>query len=165
MPHRSVLLSTYLVSDLLVTGYDSYSVPELINEHVDLIRVSIDSVHHGHDSPAPLERSNITPREPPLLSRPTEGVRDTVIVPSLDNCDQYMTPECLRALYSIDYTPKVPHLNSFGIGVSFSKFTCFPSSRPVEITPQAYLGSDLDMFFSLASFISIFWQFRPNFVF
>jgi tripeptidyl-peptidase-1 len=164
VPHRSVL-STYLVSDLPVTGYDSYSVPEAISEHVDLIRVSINSVHHGHDSPAPLKRSNTIPRNPSLLSRPPASVPEKDVVPSLHNCDQYITPECLRALYSIDYTPQVPRRNSFGIGVSSVKFTCFSSPHPVEFTPQAYLGSDLDMFFSLASFISIVLAVLSQFVF
>lgn len=148
-----------------MTGYDSYLVPEVISEHVDLIRVSINSVHHGHDSPAPLKRSNTIPRNPSSLNRPPGGIPKKDVVPSLNNCDQYMTPECLRALYSIDYTPQVPRRNSFGIGVSSVKFTCFSSPHPVEFTPQAYLGSDLDMFFSLAFFISIVLAVPSQFVF
>lgn len=41
--------------------------------------------------------------------------------------------DCLRALYSIDYTPVATDKNSFGI---------------VELTPQAFLAGDLDVFFS-----------------
>lgn len=36
---------------------------------------------------------------------------------SLDTCDEAITPECLRALYSIDYTPTQTAKNSFGIGL------------------------------------------------
>ena len=138
-------------------GYDSYSVPETVNGPVDLIRVSAHPLHHTLDNPTLPKRSNTTLSKPTLLSRPRAGGSNATVVPSLDNCDQYMTLECLRTLYSIDYTPEVPQLNSFGIGVSFVNFTCFSSPHLVEFTPQAYLGSDLDMFFSYVSFISVFW--------
>lgn len=63
----------------------------------------------------------------------TNGVKVT-ITPSLANCDQIselkcstayifcsnlvtVTPDCLRALYSVNYTPVATDRNSFGIGV------------------------------------------------
>ncbi|PPQ68887.1 hypothetical protein CVT25_009010 [Psilocybe cyanescens] len=49
----------------------------------------------------------------------------------LKNCDQVITPICLRALYGLVYEPLSAHKNSFGI---------------VEYTPQAYVQSDLDKF-------------------
>jgi hypothetical protein len=40
---------------------------------------------------------------------------------SLKDCDQQITPDCLRALYALqDYTPSVGGQNSFGIGMSTS---------------------------------------------
>ncbi len=35
---------------------------------------------------------------------------------SLANCDQFITPECLRALYDFHYIPKATEKNSYGIG-------------------------------------------------
>jgi tripeptidyl-peptidase-1 len=119
---RSVL-STHLVSDLLMIGCESYSVPEGIRDHVDLIR---ETVHHVHDNSAPLEHSNSTLGKVSSVRSPIAEKTDVTAIASLVNCDRFTTPQCLRALYSIDHEPKVPHLNSFGIGVSsFVKFTCF----------------------------------------
>jgi len=44
-----------------------------------------------------------------------------------------ITLDCLRALYSINYTPVATNKNSYGI---------------VELTPQAFLAGDLDLFFT-----------------
>lgn len=51
----------------------------------------------------------------------------------LTNCTDYITPDCLRALYLIP--PVVTNLQKNPLGI-------------VEYSPEAYLGSDLDMFFS-----------------
>lgn len=50
---------------------------------------------------------------------------------TLANCNQYITPDCLRALYS--FTNGTLAKSSYGI---------------VEYTPQAYLQSDLNLFYS-----------------
>lgn len=34
----------------------------------------------------------------------------------LSNCDENITPNCLRALYNIDYKPVATNKNTFGIG-------------------------------------------------
>ena len=34
----------------------------------------------------------------------------------LQNCDKYITLDCLRALYNIKYKPRATTRNSFGIG-------------------------------------------------
>lgn len=69
------------------------------------------------------------------------------------NCDEMITLDCLRALYSIDYTPVATDKNSFGIGER-SSLICvgYTSGRAdglcvVELTPQAFLAGDLDVFF------------------
>jgi tripeptidyl-peptidase-1 len=68
---------------------------------------------------------------------------------SLANCDEFITPECLRALYDFNYVPKETAKNSYGIGKLLTRlFLSFPLNRlSVEFTPQAYLASDLDLFF------------------
>lgn len=86
-----------------------------------------------------------------MLGKSPTGHEITARVPtsSLDYCDKYITPQCLRSLYSIDYKPVVPQLNSLGIGVSsFTNSLAFFLTHPVEFTPQTYVGSDLDLFFS-----------------
>ena len=54
------------------------------------------------------------------------------IINELENCDSLITPICLQTLYGLFYKPLATQKNSYGI---------------VEYTPQAYLASDLDMFF------------------
>ena len=39
-----------------------------------------------------------------------------MITPSLENCDAEITPDCLRALYSINYTAVATQNNTFGVG-------------------------------------------------
>ncbi|KAL8671168.1 MAG: hypothetical protein Q9168_004321 [Polycauliona sp. 1 TL-2023] len=51
----------------------------------------------------------------------------------LKNCNQFITPNCLRALYLFPPGVTANPKNSYGI---------------VEYTPQAYLQGDLDLFFS-----------------
>lgn len=50
--------------------------------------------------------------------------KDVTIGPSLENCDTNITPDCLRALYSVNYTPVATDRNSFGIG-THTYFICF----------------------------------------
>lgn len=119
MPHRSVL-STYLATDLLVIGCEPFSVPEEIRGHVDLIRVT----HVPED--APPKYSNHTQNNARSFGRPLPDDIVTGVASLLDSCDKYITPQCLRQLYSINIKPEVPQQNSFGVGVSsFVKFTCF----------------------------------------
>lgn len=55
------------------------------------------------------------------------------IITQLSQCDEQITPDCLRALYQIPVNLKANSQNSYGI---------------VEYSPQAYLPSDLDLFFA-----------------
>jgi len=108
---------TIVVSDLLAIGCESYSVPEDIREHVDLVRPTVHFIQHG--LPKSPEHSDTTLSQAPTTFNAPE-------TPSLDDCDKFITPQCLRWLYSIDYKPEVPQLNSLGIGVSsFVNFICF----------------------------------------
>lgn len=46
----------------------------------------------------------------------TGEVLDSSDLDQLSDCDQYITPLCLRALYGFLYEPLVPEKNSYGIG-------------------------------------------------
>jgi tripeptidyl-peptidase-1 len=94
---------------------DSYSVPEQIREHIDIIIPTLNF------------DAKILPR-----SSPKFGPRKAIIEPfvktndkqakgsergPLANCDQEITPDCLRALYNFYYTPQAIYQNSYGIGM------------------------------------------------
>ncbi|KAH9978694.1 subtilisin-like protein [Lactifluus volemus] len=101
---------------------ESYSVPDHVHEHVELIKPTVHFVHRIPDDPA-LLRKRSDSGLPLSIGPKTKGVIVTGSdVLDLASCDQFTTPECLRRA----------DLNSFGI---------------VEFTPRAYLASDLDMFF------------------
>ncbi|THH29362.1 hypothetical protein EUX98_g4824 [Antrodiella citrinella] len=113
----------------------SYSVPEHIREHIDLIKPT---VHFKRRLPSNAQRKkrSFNPGLPTGSFKPgpkTNGVKPQVHLPSdLANCDVNITPDCVRALYKIDHKPVNTARNSYGI---------------VEFTPQALLFTDLDMFF------------------
>ncbi|KAI0305653.1 subtilisin-like protein [Multifurca ochricompacta] len=115
-------------------GCESYSLPDHVREHVELIKPTVHFVHRVPDDPAlSLKRSTNKLGAPSSYNGPKTNGAQVADALSLATCDKFITPECLRALYSIEYEPIVPHLNSYGI---------------VEFTPQAYLASDLDLFFT-----------------
>lgn len=96
-------------------GCHSYSVPVHIKEHIDLIKPT---VHFSHTVPsAPFQKRSFQPIGMPSSSTgpKTNGVK-VKEPPSLVNCDEIITPDCLRALYSIDYKPVATRKNSYGIG-------------------------------------------------
>lgn len=82
----------------------------------------------------------------------TNGAKVT-ITPTLENCDETITPDCLRALYAVNYTPVATDKNSYGIGVFYVALVTLKTAHPVpaclivEFTPQAFLADDLDLFF------------------
>ncbi|KAJ7200325.1 subtilisin-like protein, partial [Mycena pura] len=112
-------------------GCHSYSVPAHVQEHVDLIKPTIQFNHHVR-SPKFGKRSS-TPLSTNIKSTiKTNGVKVNTN-PDLATCDEVITLDCLRALYNFHYTPSQTSRNTFGI---------------VEFTPQAFLAADLDMFFA-----------------
>ncbi|KAI9442325.1 subtilisin-like protein [Lactarius indigo] len=121
-------------------GCHSYSVPEHISDHVEIIKPTVHFNHRVPEDPTQLrKRAN-----PNHLGQPsgdqgpkTNGVKVNAAL-SLANCDQFITPDCLRALYNFHYTPVATAKNSYGI---------------VEFTPQAYLAPDLDLFFKCGYFL------------
>jgi hypothetical protein len=73
----------------------------------------------------------------------------------LANCDNFITPDCLYALYNFYYTPQATEKNSYGIGELFLNQIILesPLNYPlVSFGPQAYLASDLDLFFQCGYF-------------
>jgi tripeptidyl-peptidase-1 len=114
-------------------GCESYSVPEYVREHVDLIKPTVHFVHRIPDDPALLrKRATVKPGDPSSFNGPkTNGDTVTELL-SLATCDRFTTLECLRKLYSINYKPQVPDKNSFGIGVSFFREIRSPDSDTTQ---------------------------------
>ena len=119
-----------------------------MKEHVDFVYPTV----HFDAKVKPRDISSSKPRKekreihpgtdkslgkPGSPSLPKEGVSLSVkdiIIDQLRMCDTMIVPNCLRALYNFgpNRAKQVNEQNSFGI---------------VEYTPQAYVPSDLDMFF------------------
>ncbi|KAJ7637005.1 subtilisin-like protein [Roridomyces roridus] len=128
---------------------EAYNLPAHIVPHVEIIVPSIDfnAVVPKRSSPT---STHITLGQPGAGTvSPKLGAVVTNILDDLENCHNQTTPNCLRALYGLEYSPLAASRNSFGI---------------VEYTPQAYLPSDLDLF--ATNFTSLFGQSlvgaRPN---
>lgn len=49
---------------------------------------------------------------------PKTNGKAVTITPVLENCDEIITPDCLRALYSVNYTPVATDINTYGIRMS-----------------------------------------------
>lgn len=113
-------------------GCKSYSVPAHVREHIDLIKPTVHFIHHP--TPNALKKRGLNLGLPSVHagSGPKTQNKKIKVPASLENCDQIITPDCLRSLYSIDHKPVATKKNSFGI---------------VEFTPQAFLAGDLDLFF------------------
>ncbi|KAF8141189.1 peptidase S8/S53 domain-containing protein [Boletus edulis] len=110
---------------------DAYHLPVHVAPHVDFVTPSIhfdakltrrDSTQPAHSIGQP--GSGIGPK--------TTGKLQAQLPSDTSTCNEYITLDCLRALYGLEYTPSATGSNSYGI---------------VEYTPQAYLQTDLDMFF------------------
>ncbi|KAK7025541.1 hypothetical protein VNI00_015894 [Paramarasmius palmivorus] len=111
-------------------GCKEYSIPVNLTPHIDLIRPTVDFTRA------------------PRKHLPKQGAAVNIDTPTLSTCDQFITPDCIRALYNFDYTPKAESgQNTYGI---------------VEFTPQAFLSNDLDLFF--ANFSPSLVGTRPTFV-
>lgn len=105
-------------------GCESYSVPEHVREHIDLIKPT---VHFNHapvlpPTPSKTKRGLVSLGKPSMDPGPKTNGKKVTTVPQagVANCDEMITLDCLRALYSIDYTPVATEKNSFGIGERLS---------------------------------------------
>ncbi|KAI4105412.1 MAG: hypothetical protein LQ339_003476 [Xanthoria mediterranea] len=137
-----------------------YRIPEHVTRHVDFITPTVHfdaKIPQGvaKPQPQPVEKRDPTSTAavghpvqtkvalgigaPTSGSLPKKGAtlsRQTVLDrlrEELQNCNRFITPNCLRALYRFPPGLTANPKNSYGI---------------VEYTPQAYLQGDLDMFFA-----------------
>ena len=122
---------------------NDYSVPETIREHIDLIMPTVhfdtqisesDKKRTKRDLPTNLKpgdpnNTGFKPKKGKVIAGP--NISPATNAYTLSNCNQYITPECLRALYS--FSNGTLAKSSYGI---------------VEYTPNAYLQSDLNLFYS-----------------
>lgn len=107
-----------------VSACDSYSLPAHVRPHVELITPTLHFDAKIPNAPAsiPLKRADPSLGAARLLGQPGVGIfpktTGTVsnVLNQLENCDQQITPDCLRALYMINYTPVRTAQNSYGIG-------------------------------------------------
>ena len=96
-------------------GCHSYSVPGHLSEHIDLIKPTVHFNHRAPDDVASRKRSGGLGKPGISTGPKTNGVK-VHTPPSLANCDQMITPDCLRALYSVNYKPVETKKNTYGIG-------------------------------------------------
>jgi tripeptidyl-peptidase I len=122
---------------------DEYRIPTHLKEHIDLITPT---VHFDARIFPGKEKRGLREREvipgvfkgvggPGSGSLPKGGWHPRPhknLSSDLSMCDEYITPDCLRALYEFPVNNQANPNNSYGI---------------VEYTPQAYVPSDLDLFF------------------
>jgi len=123
---------------------DEYSIPSHLQEHIDLVypTVHFDAKVKPRDNDSSLEKRAHTPGVYKGVGLPGSG-----FLPKggwrigrhkhnpwadLSTCDEYTVPNCLRALYKFPVNNQANPRNSYGI---------------VEYTPQAYVPSDLELFF------------------
>jgi tripeptidyl-peptidase-1 len=128
---------------------EQYSIPSHLTEHIDIVtptvhfdkRIGMPRRLQKHENlPAPLRELNrrtiATPHgllgSPEDSSNPKQGPSIVNALMTLDNCDTMIMPACLRALYNAPAGSSAIKNNSLGV---------------VEYTPQAFLQSDLDIWF------------------
>ncbi|KAL5524259.1 hypothetical protein ACEPAF_9399 [Sanghuangporus sanghuang] len=110
----------------------SYYVPNHVREHVDLIMPTVHFKRSISVTSKHKRQSGLKPEINSHLRGPMRLSSSVTITPELENCDEIITPACLRALYSVNYTPVATDRNTYGI---------------VEFTPVSFLQGDLDLFF------------------
>ncbi|RDW61306.1 hypothetical protein BP5796_11198 [Coleophoma crateriformis] len=131
---------------------DHYSVPAHLTEHIDIITPTIHfdkkigsprKVLAHDDLPDTVHELNRRALftdglgggivgSPTDASNPKQGAAVTNALMTLDNCDTMITMECLRALYDVPIPTSAIANNTLGV---------------VEYTPQAFLQSDMNMWF------------------
>jgi tripeptidyl-peptidase-1 len=157
---EQLLSTTYNVyehnSGAVHVGCDSYSVPAHVSSHIDLITPTVHFDRRLEGASAPMKK-RLAPGHQGVgapgagIVVPQAAGKIKNIIDELENCDVHITPNCLRALYGLVYAPLAAKKNSYGTMLaSSSSLSCESDTRDagiVEYTPQAYLQSDLDMFY------------------
>ncbi|KAL8737578.1 MAG: hypothetical protein Q9181_001556 [Wetmoreana brouardii] len=131
----------------------SYHVPEHVTPHIDFITPGVsfdtkvpqaavaDNVEKRAASTTAAAGHPVQTNAALGVGAPTSGflpkkganIDIKGIIDELKNCNKFITPNCLRALYLFPPGLTANPKNSYGI---------------VEYTPQAYLQGDLDLFFA-----------------
>ncbi|KAF2232319.1 subtilisin-like protein [Viridothelium virens] len=126
---------------------ESYSLPAHVQPHVDFITPT---VHFDAKVEPVKSKRQLRKRQSAQANKPARVVKPgswtgwlpklgrmlpsrKSIIKELENCDEQIVPDCLRALYSFPQNTSANSENSYGI---------------VEYTPEAYVPSDLDLFFA-----------------
>lgn len=122
---------------------DEYSLPAHVRRHVDFVYpsvhldVKINTLSGGRNQAKAREKRRVRigdPQSGGWLPPTVQGIdKSDLKYDELSTCDEQTTPACLRALYGIPINNETVEGNSFGVA---------------EFTPQAYLPTDLDIFFS-----------------
>lgn len=146
---ESLLKTKYHVYEHATTGQahvacDEYSIPQQLQSHVDFVYPTLhfDAKLKSPKDDGYLSKRDLEARGADNLGRPGSGSLPKLgkllgskwqsIWQELENCDNQIVPDCLRALYEFPPNFVSSSKNSYGI---------------VEYTPQAYVPADLDMFF------------------
>lgn len=132
---------------------DEYHVPDHLSKHIDIITPTVHFDQHiGHErlnNRVSMDADQVNELKKRGLDsggRPSTGMQGSGLdgwspkqgdfvenaMMTLDDCDKMLTLDCIRALYKIPKGDLSAKNNSLGI---------------VEYTPQAFLQSDLDLFF------------------
>ncbi|KAL9127909.1 MAG: hypothetical protein Q9217_003295 [Psora testacea] len=130
-------------------GCDSYHIPEHLRPHVDFITPTVHfdtKIAQANEKRAtasataaagiPVQsKAALEITDPYNGFNPKKGADIDIeaLLDELEDCNTHITPNCLRALYRFPPGFTANPKNSYGI---------------VEYTPQAYLQSDLDLFFA-----------------
>lgn len=131
---------THRTSGAQHVACDEYSLPEHIQSHVDFISpgVHFDAKSRGskeeaYDSYGRKLGKRQSPRSSHWPGPKPHWPTWKAAMPGVDICnDSFVTPACLRTLYKVPTDLSAADGNSVGI---------------VEYTPEAFLQSDLDLFF------------------
>ncbi|KAF2083190.1 hypothetical protein K490DRAFT_70059 [Saccharata proteae CBS 121410] len=139
-------------SGQLHVAADEYSLPVHVREHVDFVLPSVNFDSKVHEPKKRVEKRQSTaavkPGKAHAIGNPNSGslpkfghqISPNEIIKQLQNCDEMIVPNCLRALYEFGPGLTKNPKNSYGI---------------VEYTPQAYRPADLDLFFGNFSPIQV----------
>ena len=127
-----------------------YSIPGHLTDHIDIVTPTVHfdkqlgnsrrTIRHETLLPPPIRQLNKRQAVPPHgilgspsdASNPKQGAVVSNALMSLENCDTMITPACLQALYNMPPGSTSMRNNTLGV---------------TEFTPQAFLQSDLNMFF------------------
>ncbi|PCH35493.1 subtilisin-like protein [Wolfiporia cocos MD-104 SS10] len=131
-----------------IACHEKYHLPEQVSKHVEIVTPTLHFDVKPRRVPVQVEKlerrssASSSAANAHAIGQPgfgtsflkTKGTLDAeALLSDLAYCDEQIVPDCLRVLYSFNYTFVAPEKNTIAI---------------VEYTPQAYVASDLDLFFS-----------------